>query len=194
VMDAPDMLPTGVYYELGGLYQQQQQAFKGLLKVLAAAVALVFLLLLFLYERFRVALSIMAIPVMSLSAVFIALWLTDIELNISSMMGMTMIVGIVTEVAIFYFSEYQTLAETMPRQAALIQAGQNRMRPIGMTTLAAILTLMPLALAIGQGSAMQQPLAVAIIAGLAAQFPLVLFIMPVLFDLTHRWRRDERKA
>jgi len=194
VMDAPDMLPGGVYYQLGGLYQQQQQAFKGLLKVLAAAVALVFLLLLFLYERFRVALSIMAIPVMSLSAVFIALWITGIELNISSMMGMTMIVGIVTEVAIFYFSEYRSLAATMPRQAALILAGQNRMRPIGMTTLAAILTLMPLALAIGQGSAMQQPLAVAIIAGLAAQFPLVLFIMPVLFDLTHRWRGDGRKV
>lgn len=102
-MDAPDMLPAGIYYELGGLYQQQQQAFKGLLNVLAAAVALVFLLLLFIYERFRVALSIMAIPVMSLSAVFVALWMTGIELNISSMMGMTMIVGIVTEVAIFFF-------------------------------------------------------------------------------------------
>lgn len=183
VLDAPGMLPAGIYYELGGLYQQQQHAFKGLLIVLAAAVALVFLLLLFLYERFRVSLSIMAIPIMSLSAVFIALWATGIELNISSMMGMTMIVGIVTEVAIFYFSEYQTLAGTMPRQEALIQAGKNRMRPIAMTTLAAILTLLPLALAIGQGSAMQQPLAVAIIAGLTVQLPLVLVAMPVLFTL-----------
>jgi CzcA family heavy metal efflux pump len=194
VMDAPGMLPAGIYYELGGLYQQQQHAFRGLLIVLAAAVALVFLLLLFLYERFRISLSIMAIPVMSLSAVFIALWATGIELNISSMMGMTMIVGIVTEVAIFYFSEYQALVETMPRHAALIQAGKNRMRPIAMTTLAAILTLLPLALAIGQGSAMQQPLAVAIIAGLAAQFPLVLLIMPVLFDLTQKWKKNDLQS
>lgn len=189
-MDAPDMLPTGIYYKLGGLYQQQQTAFHDLLTVLAAAVALVFLLLLFLYERFRVALSVMAIPIMSLSAVFVALWITDIELNISAMMGMTMIVGIVTEVAIFYFSEYQVLIETMPHRDALIMAGKNRMRPIAMTTLAAILTLLPLAMAIGQGSAMQQPLAVAIIAGLVVQLPLVLIVMPVLFDLTQRWKQN----
>ena len=186
VMDAHGMLPSGMYYDLGGLYQQQQTAFHGLLAVLAAAMALVFLLLLFLYERFRVAISVMLIPVMSLSAVFVALWATDIELNISAMMGMTMIVGIVTEVAIFYFSEYQVLAETASRRDALIQAGKNRMRPIAMTTLATILTLMPLALAIGQGSAMQQPLAVAIIAGLVVQFPLVLIVMPVLFDLMQK--------
>ncbi|HUW49528.1 MAG TPA: efflux RND transporter permease subunit [Sulfuricella sp.] len=188
-MDAPGMLPAGMYYELGGLYKQQQIAFRGLLAVLAAAVALVFLLLLFLYERFRVALSVMAIPVLSLSAVFVGLWATGIELNISAMMGMTMIVGIVTEVAIFYFSEYQALAGTMPRRKALILAGKNRMRPIAMTTLAAILTLLPLALAIGRGSAMQQPLAVAIISGLAVQLPLVLVVMPVLFDLSQKWRR-----
>ncbi|MDE1957418.1 MAG: efflux RND transporter permease subunit, partial [Betaproteobacteria bacterium] len=66
---------------------------------------------------------------------------------------------------------------------ALVQAGVNRMRPIAMTTIAAILTLLPLALAIGQGSAMQQPLAVAIIAGLAVQLPLVLLLMPTLFAL-----------
>jgi CzcA family heavy metal efflux pump len=191
VMDAPGMLPQGMYYDLGGLYQQQQIAFHGLLAVLAASVALVFLLLLFLYERFRMAFSVMAIPVMSLSAVFVALWATDIELNISAMMGMTMIVGIVTEVAIFYFSEYQALVETMPHREALVMAGKNRMRPIAMTTLAAILTLLPLALAIGQGSAMQQPLAVAIIAGLMVQFPLVLIAMPVLFDLTQRWNRSK---
>jgi CzcA family heavy metal efflux pump len=175
--------PQGVYYELGGLYQQQQIAFRGLMAVLAAAVALVFLLLLFLYERFRVALAIMAIPLLSLSAVFIGLWASGIELNISALMGMTMIIGIVTEVAIFYFSEYRDLTGEMAPANALVEAGKNRMRPIAMTTFAAILTLAPLALGLGQGSAMQQPLAVAIIAGLAVQLPLVLIVMPVLFAL-----------
>lgn len=189
VMDAPDMLPQGVYYELGGLYQQQQIAFKGLMSVFAAAVVLVFLLLLFLYERFRIALSILAIPLLSISAVFIGLWATGIELNISAMMGMTMIVGIVTEVAIFYFSEFQSLPADMPRIEALIEAGKNRMRPIAMTTLAAILTLLPLAFAIGQGSAMQQPLAVAIISGLVVQLPLVLLVMPVLFSILGKENR-----
>ncbi|MHB1691919.1 MAG: efflux RND transporter permease subunit, partial [Thiomonas sp.] len=186
VIDAPNYYPEGVYTKLGGLYKQQQIAFKGLLQVLVAAVLLVFFLLLFLYERFKVALAILAMPLAALPAVFVGLWVSGIELNISAMMGMTMIVGIVTEVAIFYFSEVQELQQTHPDislDAALVQAGINRMRPIAMTTLAAMLTLAPLALAIGQGSAMQQPLAVAIIAGLAVQLPLVLLLMPALFKL-----------
>jgi len=186
VMATPNLLPKGMYYELGGLYKQQQIAFKGLMAVFAAAVGLVFLLLLFLYESFRMALAIMAIPLLAVSAVFVGLWLAGIELNISAMMGMTMIIGIVTEVAIFYFSEYRDLFREMPFRQALIDAGKNRMRPIAMTTFAAILTLLPLAFAIGQGSAMQQPLAVAIISGLAVQLPLVLLVMPVLFSLMER--------
>ena len=178
---SPDLLPKGMYYELGGLYQQQQIAFRGLMAVFAAAVGLVFLLLLFLYESFRVALAILAIPLLAVSAVFTGLWLTGIDLNISAMMGMTMIIGIVTEVAIFYFSEYREVIVQMPFHQALIEAGKNRMRPIAMTTFAAILTLLPLAFAIGQGSAMQQPLAVAIIAGLVIQLPLVLIVMPTLY-------------
>ncbi|WP_449370673.1 efflux RND transporter permease subunit [Thiomonas sp.] len=196
IIDAPGYFPPGVYAQLGGLYKQQQIAFKGLIGVLGAAVLLVFLLLLFLYERFRAAFAILAMPLLALPAVFIGLWVAGIELNISAMMGMTMIVGIVTEVAIFYFSEVQTLLRERPGQgldAALVAAGQNRMRPIAMTTLAAMLTLAPLALALGQGSAMQQPLAVAIIAGLAVQMPLVLLVMPVLFKLM-RGRLDDAEA
>ncbi|MGA8009674.1 MAG: efflux RND transporter permease subunit, partial [Thiomonas sp.] len=186
IIDAPGYFPPGVYAQLGGLYKQQQIAFQGLVSVLGAAVLLVFLLLLFLYERFKVAVAILAMPLLALPAVFIGLWTAGIELNISAMMGMTMIVGIVTEVAIFYFSEVQALLREHPGQgldAALVAAGQNRMRPIAMTTLAAMLTLVPLAFALGQGSAMQQPLAVAIIAGLAVQMPLVLLVMPVVFKL-----------
>jgi multidrug efflux pump subunit AcrB len=106
---------------------------------------------------------------------------------------MTMIIGIVTEVAIFYFSEYHELvaAGRNPREA-LVAAGRNRMRPIAMTTIAAILTLLPLAFALGQGSAMQQPLAVAIISGLIVQLPLVLLVMPSLFALFRRLPRGAR--
>lgn len=177
------LIPKGVYYELGGMYRQQQIAFRGLIGVFVAALALVFLLLLFLYERFRIVLAIAVIPLLSLSAVFVGLWLTGTELNISAMMGMTMIVGIVTEVAIFYFSEYREVTERVTMSEALIEAGKNRMRPIIMTTVVAILTLLPLALAIGQGSAMQQPLAIAIISGLLVQVPLVLVVLPGIFRL-----------
>jgi multidrug efflux pump subunit AcrB len=169
-----------VYYRLGGLYAQQQIAFAGLLEVFVTAVLLVFVLLLFLYERFLGAIAILLTTLLALSAVFVGLWLTGTEINISSMMGMTMIVGIVTEVAIFYFSEYHALPGDLEPSAALILAGKTRLRPIAMSTLAAILALLPLALGIGQGAAMQQPLAIAIISGLCIQLPLVLIVLPVL--------------
>ncbi|HUA80688.1 MAG TPA: efflux RND transporter permease subunit, partial [Dyella sp.] len=185
----PGMLPKGMYYELGGLYQQQQEAFRGLTVVLLAAIALVFTLLLFLYESFRIALVIMVMPLLAMGAVFIGLWITGIELNISAMMGMTMIVGIVTEVAIFYFSELEEVAPETPLHEALLTAARHRMRPILMSTMAAILTLLPLALALGSGSQMQQPLAVAIIAGMLVQVPLVLLVMPVLYATLMRPRK-----
>ncbi|HEX4597234.1 MAG TPA: efflux RND transporter permease subunit [Burkholderiaceae bacterium] len=181
-LERPGALPKGLRFELGGLYQQQQIAFRGLTEVFAAAVAMVFALILFLYESFRIAVAILLMPLLATCAVFIGLWVTGIDLNITAMMGMTMIVGIVTEVAIFYFSEFNDLrAAGSDTLRALVEAGQNRIRPIAMTTLAAILTLLPLAFALGQGAAMQQPLAVAIISGLVVQLPLVLLVMPSLY-------------
>ncbi|MEO7050879.1 MAG: efflux RND transporter permease subunit, partial [Rhodanobacter sp.] len=186
VMNTKGLLPKGVVYQLGGTYQQQQQAFRGLMIVMLAAIALVFTLLLFLYESFRVAITILAMPLLAIPAVFVGLWVTGIELNISAMMGMTMIVGIVTELAIFYFSELQEAEKERDLHDALHAAGEHRTRPILMSTLAAILTLLPLALAIGQGSQMQQPLAIAIISGMLVQLPLVLLVMPVLYSLLRR--------
>ncbi|MBN8922097.1 MAG: transporter [Rhodanobacter sp. 68-29] len=190
VLAKPGLLPPGMYHELGGLYAQQQIAFHDLSIVMLAAIALVFALLLFLYESFRVALSIMAAPLLAMAAVFVGLWVTGIELNISAMMGMTMIVGIVTELAIFYFTEMTDAEQRMPLHEALRYAGHHRMRPIMMSTLAAILTLLPLALAIGEGSQMQQPLAVAIIAGMLVQVPLVLLVMPVIYAVLRKSRRE----
>ncbi len=181
LLASPGLVPKDVYTTLGGLYQQQRIAFQGLMAVFAAAVALVFFLLLFLFERFRPALCVMVTALLSLFAVFIGLWVTGTELNISSMMGMTMVLGIVTEVAIFLVWEYQTLPGHLDTAAALIEAGKHRMRAISMSTLAAILALMPLALGFGQGAAMQQPLAIAIIGGMAFQLPMVFIVMPTLF-------------
>ena len=183
VLAGKGMIPAGAYFTLGGLYLQQRIAFTGLMAVFVAAVLLAFLLLLYLYERFRVALAMLATTLLSLSGVFLGLWLTGTDINISSMMGMTMIVGIVTEVAIFYYSEYRALPPGLEPHTALLTAGKNRLRPIAMTTLATILALMPLALGIGQGSAMQKPLAIAIISGLFMQFPLVLIGLPVFLEL-----------
>ncbi|HUW98101.1 MAG TPA: efflux RND transporter permease subunit [Acidiferrobacter sp.] len=187
LMDSPHFLPPGTYATLGGLYVQQQIAFSGLIAVFVGAVALVFLLLLFLYERFLVAFAMLATTLLALFAVFFGLWVTGTQLNISSMMGMTMVVGIVTEVAIFYYSEYHELRGDDIAER-LIEAGKNRLRPIVMTTLATILALLPLALGWGQGSAMQQPLAIAIISGLLVQVPLSLVVLPLFLSWAARTR------
>jgi multidrug efflux pump subunit AcrB len=186
VLQRPGMMPAGATYRLGGLYEQQRIAFRGLLVVIIAASALVFLLLLFLYESLRVAVAMLLTTMLVQAAVFMGLWLTDTELNITSIMGMTMIVGIATEVAIFYYSEYAGLPDEQAAIQRLVAAGVNRMRAITMTTVAAILALLPLAL--GLGSAMQQPLAIAIIAGLTAQLPMVLVVLPAVLRLLRAHR------
>jgi multidrug efflux pump subunit AcrB len=191
----PGFLPPGVTFEMGGLYAEQQQAFRDLALVFVAAVAAVFVLLLVIYENFRIVGVILAMPLAAASAVAIGLWLTGVELNIMALMGATMILGITTEVAIFYFTEYEALLKDgMAPDEALVQAGVNRLRPIAMTTLAAILALAPLALALGGGASMERPLAVAIIAGLAAQGPLVLLAMPALYRLVGGARADQLRA
>lgn len=195
IVGRPGFLPAGVTFEMGGLYAEQRQAFRDLALVFAGAVAAVFVLLLVIYERFRIAGVILVMPLAAASAVAVSLRITGVELNIMALMGATMIVGITTEVAIFYFTEYEALvAHGAAPATALIQAGVNRLRPIAMTTLAAILALAPLALAIGGRASMERPLAIAIIAGLIAQGPLVLIAMPALYRLAGGVAADERRA
>jgi CzcA family heavy metal efflux pump len=189
VLNKPGLLPANVPYTLGGLYEQQQIAFQGLTIILIAAIILVLLLLLFLYESYRVAFAMLITTLLAVAGVYIGLWVTGTEINITSRMGMTMIVGIVTEVAIFYYSEFQ---ETGDREDRFIAAGINRMRPIAMTTFAAILALLPLALGIGEGSAMLKPLAIAIISGLVFQLPLVLVVFPCLLALFQGKRKGKK--
>jgi CzcA family heavy metal efflux pump len=183
-------LPPSLRVEYGGVYAEQQRSFRGLAAVFAAAVLLVTSLLLYLYERWAIVVAILGTVALSVAAVFIGLWVTNTELNISAMMGLTMIVGIVAEIAVFYFSELQEggAAAEAGEPAALLGAGRRRLRPILMTSLIAILALLPLALGLGTGSAMQTPLAIAIISGLIAALPLVLVVMPVFYRLASRRR------
>ncbi|MGH7016165.1 MAG: efflux RND transporter permease subunit, partial [Caulobacteraceae bacterium] len=180
LLGRPGVLPAGVSFVMGGLYAEQKTAFAGLAEVFVAALAIVFVLLLLIFENFRVAFTIILMPLLAACAVGVGLILAGVELDIMALMGLTMVIGIVTEVAIFYFTEYDgLLAAGVAPASALIEAGANRLRPIAITTFAAILALTPLAL----GSSMQKPLAIAIIFGLIAQGPLVLIAMPALYRL-----------
>jgi multidrug efflux pump subunit AcrB len=188
VLAQPGLLPPGTRYELGGLYAQQHAAFAGLRKVFAAAILAEFLLLMLLYRSIWLSGLVIIGSLLSASGVFLALWLTGVDLNVTSMMGLTMVVGIGTEMAIFLVSEYVSRRRTSTPVVALRRAVRLRVRPISMTTFAAVLTLLPLALAIGRGSGMQQPLAIAIVGGLLVQYPLVLLGLPVAIGTVERWR------
>jgi multidrug efflux pump subunit AcrB len=181
----PGLIPAGVSYEIRGAYEQQQIAVHGMIRVFIAAVIAELLLLIYLYEGFWIPVIIVVSALFSTTAVFVGLWVTGVELNITAMMGMVMIIGISTEMAVFLASEYQDLSHQMPAREALFQAAMNRARPIVMSTLAMILALIPLAAAIsGSGDQMLQPLAIAIIAGVLIQLPLVLLAMPVVISFT----------
>src|SRR6185437_14368533 len=107
------------YYEIGGAYKQQQIAAQGMMQVAAAAIIAEFILLLFLYERFSLPIIIIVSSLISTGAVFIGLWMTHVELNITAMMGMVMVIGIATEMAIFLVSEFQMLEKEMPPRQAI---------------------------------------------------------------------------
>lgn len=172
-------LPAGVRVEYGGLYAEQQKSFGDLALVFMSALLLVCLLLLYLFEQWAVVASALCIVLLAASAVFVGLWVTGTELNISALMGLTMVVGIITELAIFYFAE---LSFSGPiGRADLAAAGLARLRPIAMSAIIAILALSPLGLGLGEGAALQKPLAIAIISGLIAGAPLVLLLLPAVY-------------
>ena len=177
-------LPASIRVDYGGLYAQQVQSFRDLTTVFLAALLLSALLLTLLFERWTYTAAVLATVLLGASSVFFGLWATGTELDISAMMGLTMVVGMLTELAIFF------LAELAPDGAidarAMLHAGKARLRPIVMSALIAILTLMPLALGIGRGSGLQRPLATAIITGLLIGAPLVLTVLPGLLLLFNR--------
>ena len=177
-------LPAGVRVEYGGLYVQQQQSFRDLSMVFGAALLLAALLLTLLFERWDYTLAVIATVLLSTGAVLAGLWATGTELDISALMGLTMVVGMITELAIFLLAELDPTAPT--DIATLTHAGEARLRPILMSALIAILTLSPLALGLGRGSGLQRPLATAIIAGLAVGAPLVLTLLPALLLIGRR--------
>ncbi len=177
---APGVLPVVVTARFGGLYAQQQAAYLGLALVLAAALVLEGLLLLFFFERTRIVMALLGTTVLALAGAETALWMTSVDLSITALMGMTMVVGIVTEAGIFLVSEFQSLEHIHDPLERLVQAGVNRWRPIVMTTMAAILALAPLAFGLGEGADMQRPLAIAVIGGLMLQAPLVLVVLPMV--------------
>lgn len=176
-------LPTGVTYEIGGQYESQQSSFRELLGVMGLALAAVFTVLVVQFRGFRPALIILTVAPLSLVGIFAILELTGTPLNVSSFMGIILMIGLVVKNGIILFEYVQRLLERekLPLVEALVRAGRIRVRPILMTTLATLFGLLPLALGLGAGAEIQRPLALAVIGGLLLSTFITLLVMPVLY-------------
>jgi len=181
-------LPVGVTYEIGGQYEAQQASFRALLSVLALALGAVFTVLVIQFRGFAPSLIIISAAPLSLLGVFAMLIVTGTPLNVSSFMGIILMMGLVVKNGIILFDCVHHLwkEEGMPLTEALVQAGRIRVRPILMTTLATLFGLLPLALGIGAGAELQKPLALAVIGGLLLSTFITLLVMPVLYSLLER--------
>jgi multidrug efflux pump subunit AcrB len=174
-------VPPSIRIVYGGLYEEQQKSFRDLLVVLALAVVLVFTVLLFEFRTFAAPTAILASALLSTSGVFFALMITGKSFNISSFMGLIMVIGIVAKNGILLLDADQRFrAEGMSPEDSMIHAGERRLRPIMMTALATVAGMIPLALGWGAGSQMLQPLAIAVIGGILASMVLSLVITPAV--------------
>ena len=181
-------LPDAIRVEYGGAYAEQQRSFHDLAVVLILAILLVFIVLLFEFGNFAAPLAILASALLSTSGVFLALLITGTTFNISSFMGLIMVIGIVAKNGILLLDADQKFRrEGMGAEEAMLAAGERRMRPILMTALATIAGMIPLALAWGAGSQMLQPLAIAVIGGITASMLLSLLVTPAIhYAITRR--------
>ena len=174
-------VPPSIHIQYGGQFEEQQKSFKDLVFVLVLAIVLVFVVLLFEFGNFAAPLAVIASALLSTCGVFLALLVTGTTFNISSFMGLIMVIGIVAKNGILLLDADQKFrAEGIGAEDAMIRAGERRLRPIMMTALATVAGMIPLALALGAGSQMLQPLAIAVIGGILASMVLSLVVTPAV--------------
>jgi multidrug efflux pump subunit AcrB len=174
-------LPPSIRVEYGGTYKEQQKSFHDLVVVLLLALVLIFLVLLFEFRSYTAPIAILSSAVLSTSGVFLALLITRTTFNVSSFMGLIMVIGIVAKNGILLLDANQRFLDFgFEPEEAMIQAGRRRLRPIVMTAMAAVAGMFPLALALGAGSQMLQPLAIAVIGGILISMVLSLIITPAM--------------
>ena len=174
-------VPPSIRIQYGGQYEEQQKSFKDLAFVLVLAIVLVFVVLLFEFGNFAAPLAILSSALLSTCGVFVGLLVTRTTFNLSSFMGLIMVIGIVAKNGILLLDADQKYrASGLPAEESMIRAGERRLRPIMMTALATVAGMLPLAFALGAGSQMLQPLAIAVIGGILASMVLSLVVTPAV--------------
>ena len=181
VIDQMD-IPQGISIDLAGSYEDQQDSFRDLLTLAVLIIILVYIVMAAQFESYTYPGIIMTSLLFAFSGVFIILWLTGNTLNVMSMIGAIMLIGIVVKngiVLIDYISLNRERGMSIRR--AVIDGGESRLRPVVMTTLTTILGMVPMAVGTGQGAEMWRPMGIAVIGGLTFSTILTLLFVPVLY-------------
>lgn len=189
------VLPRGVTESENMMNEMMNEEFQAIIEAIFTAVFLIFLVMAMQFESPRFsAMVMMSIP-FALIGSFGLLFITGSTLSMVSLMGVLMLVGIVVNNGILYVDTANKLREEMPLNDALVQSGQMRLRPILMTTLTTILSMVPMSLGIGDGSIMMQGMALIIIGGLVASTILILILLPTFYLIIDKQsRREHREA
>ncbi len=174
--------PPGIRVELGGQYASQQAAFSALLLVLALAAVSVMAVMVIQFRSFVEPLVVLLAAPLSFVGAIALLLVTGTALNVSSFMGLILLVGLIVKngIILLDFTNHRMRSGGVDLETGIREAARVRLRPILMTTLCTLFGLLPLALGLGAGSEMQKPLALAVIGGLALSTPITLFVVPVL--------------
>jgi multidrug efflux pump subunit AcrB len=186
-------LPPGYSAEVGGQAESQRQSFHEMLIVFGVAASLVLVILLFQFRSWLPAVLLLAAAPLSLGGAFALLWATGTELNVSSAMGLILLVGLVVKNGIVMLDYAHRLRDQgKPLREAIEAAARVRLRPILMTTLCTLFGLLPLALGLGAGAELQKPLALAVIGGLGLSTVVTLLAVPSLYVALHGRRERGR--
>jgi multidrug efflux pump subunit AcrB len=183
-------LPPGFTFDLGGQTREQQEAFSAMVGAMALAVIFIYIVLASQFGSFVQPIAIMASLPLSLIGVMLALLFWGSTLNVFSMIGLVMLMGLVTKNAILlvdFANQARKAGATVAD--AVLQAGLIRMRPIIMTTAAMVFGMLPLALALNDGGELQAPMGRAIIGGVITSTLLTLVVVPVLYSYLVRDRK-----
>jgi multidrug efflux pump subunit AcrB len=191
---AETQLPRGYRFSVGGSQEQLNETFMETLAAMGLAIIFIYLILASQFASFVQPVAIMASLPLSFVGAFLALLITGTTLNMLSMIGMILLMGLVTKNAILLVDfANQGMREGMGLRQALMESGQIRLRPILMTTLAMIFGMLPMAIGAGSGGSINAPMARAVIGGVITSTLLTLVVVPVLYTYLHAFSERSRR-
>ncbi len=195
ISDIQKNLPSGYFIEYGGSYKDMKDSFKSLIQALLLAIVLIYVVMASQFESFSQPFIIMFTMPLAIIGVILALFITGTTLSIPAFIGIIILAGIVVNNGIVLIDRAnQLINQGIEKHKALLQAGQDRIRPVLMTSLTTIIGMLPMAVSTGQGAAMRAPMAIAVIGGLISATFFTLLIVPSIYSIVdHISYKTEKK-